>query len=97
MVLTFLSVQSPYLRPLQMISVIMHDVLLGHPAVRLAPVGNVPGNVPVWGTNFNTFWGTIFQYIWGIENQYTGLRSKNDLPLGLCPRGMENCTPYSLG
>ena len=68
----FISTESIF-ATLHMISVIMHDVLLRHPAVRLALVGNVPSNVPVWGTIFNTFWGTIFQYIWCIENQYTGM------------------------
>ena len=63
-----------------MISVIMHDVLLRHPAVRLAPVGNVPSNVPVWGTIFNTFWGTIFN-IFGVSK----INILDYAPKTICP------------
>ena len=42
----FISAESIF-ATLHMISVIRHDVLLRHPAVRLVPVANVPSNVPV--------------------------------------------------
>ena len=65
---------------LHMISVIMHDVLLRHPAVRLAPVGNVHSNVPVWGTNFNTF-GVPFFNIFGVSK----INILDYAPKTICP------------
>ena len=61
----FISTESIF-ATLHMISVIRHDVLLRHPAVRLAPVGNVPSNVPIWGTNSNMFW-VPFLNIFGVS------------------------------
>ena len=77
----------------------MHDVLFRHPAVSLGSIGNVPCSVPdrdIEGYHFQYIWGTLFQYILGFEINILDYAPKNDLPLGLCPRGMENCTLYSL-
>ena len=63
-----------------MISVIMHDVLLRHPAVRLESVGNVPGNVPVWGTNLIHF-GVPFFNIFGVSK----INILDYAPKTICP------------
>ena len=43
------------------------------------------------GTKFNIFWSV------SLETERFSCLAQNVEPLGLCPRGMENCTPYGLG